>query len=337
MGCLLLIVVPLRREPGRIDRHSPSQNIPYRDRFELLVLYPRINPLLIKLGVIAFLCSSIAMMIDIWIYWNVQNYDIPLLVLNIIITFCWSFGQFCSYLVFLLRLIDIFSNSRFAVSRNTIGILMALIIIYEIVWTIYCVAPFVVRLDFFMDMDIPNVDLFLCFGRFALIPMLILDALISIPMTFMFVSRLFMMIRSQTNIFRNHNLRMIALNQSLDDEESANRRLLDLSVKAAVLSITSLLSTVIWVDPIAVASFMNLSPSSVLWRMVSLWWQVATVISCLCLTLFMPKAKDLYNVLCCCCTLLGFHWMRDSLTSVVEAKASSMESVSRRAVREERM
>ena len=117
-------------------------------------------------------------------------------------------------------------------------------------------------MEFYNYFDIPNVELFYHICSITLIPILILDVLITISMTYAFVSRLFMMMRSQINNVDDLNLRLIALNQWLG-YNTVNNRLMILEVKAAVLSITSLLSSFLWVAGDAVAVFIGIFPQQI--------------------------------------------------------------------------
>merc|ERR1719295_873076 len=121
--------------------------------------------------------------------------------------FCWSFGQFCSYLVFVLRLIDTFSNSTLKVSRNTIIFLVILVVLYEIAWITICIAPFV------FSWSTTNSERY---PIYMIIPTLFLDVCITITMTYIFISRLFSVMRGQAETVRDQQLRNEALNQSLN-------------------------------------------------------------------------------------------------------------------------
>ena len=36
-------------------------------------------------------------------------------------------------------------------------------------------------------------------------------------------------------------------------------------------------------------------------KATEIWMQIDTIISCICLTLFLPNTNRLYGLLCCCC------------------------------------
>ena len=179
-------------------------------------------------------------------------------------------------------------------------------------WIIYCVSLFMYWMDYLNVFNISHQKLFVEIHEFSFILILSLDVLITISMIYLFVTRLFMEMWYQVVDVDDHNLRMIALNQSLGPNR-LNNRLMHLSVKAAVLSIVSLLSSLLWVAPAALGPFIHLSADSVFWQILTLCQQIDTVICSLCLTLFLTKARRLYSVLCSCCIFVGYQPMRRRL------------------------
>ena len=87
--------------------------------------------------------------------------------------------------------------------------------------------------------------------------------------------------------------------------------MIDVSIKITLLSVTSLLSSMVliafraqsyflwWESPIDIAH--------------GYWYQLDTMISCICLTLFLPKTKNAYNKLCCCCKNALSRCMRERI------------------------
>ena len=219
---------------------------------------------------------------------------------------CWSLGHFCSYLVFLLRLRDTFSDTAYMyeVSRSTLLYLVTLLILYETGWFLKCAVPIVIwHTERSTQKKAGEIN---WTQIYVLIPILILDVVITISMTYMFITRLFMVMRGQAQFVHERYLRADALNRSLNAHGS-NQRLMNLSVKITVLSLTSLSSTLIFVSFDALSLYLN-GLSMLLY--VDLFLQIDTVITCLCLTLFLLHTERVYRVLCCCCNALVYRWMR---------------------------
>ena len=116
--------------------------------------------------------------------------------------------------------------------------------------------------------------------------------------------------RGQAETVRDQQLRNEALNQSLN-ADGANYQFMRLSVKIAVLSITSLLSSLAFVSLDALSTYYQWEHSM---RWLLYWWlQIDIVITCFCLTLFLARTEKVYNMLCCCCIFIGQRWMRRML------------------------
>ena len=310
-GCLLFVVCKCRNPLGG-DRQPRRRIIPYH--FEILRRYQKAVSLFIILGLISFVITSITQAIYsyIFIWKDYQHFVVEMFVLEFINIFFWSYGQFCCYSVFLLRLIDVFSGSPFHVKRCPIILLVTMVILYELVWIVNCVATFIYWMEYWNVFDISHKKLFDQIKNFTLIPTLILDVLITITMTHLFLSRLFKDMHSQIKNENDQDMRMIKLSQSLSGGH-ANQRMMSLGVKASVLSITTLLSSLLWVAPEAVAVFLELPGTRTFCYIIDLWQQIDTVISCVCLVLFLTKATRLYRALCCCCICVGSRLLRRRL------------------------
>ena len=160
LGCIVFVLYICCTTPRRkwsAERESTSSMI----------------PLCTFLGLFSFLISSMSLGS---FYWN-WIIALPSFIETVefqTTLFCWSFGQFCSYLVFVLRLIDTFSNSTLKVSRNTIIFLVILVVLYEIAWITICIAPFV------FSWSTTNSERY---PIYMIIPTLFLDVLITITMT----------------------------------------------------------------------------------------------------------------------------------------------------------
>ena len=89
----------------------------------------------------------------------------------------------------------------------------------------------------------------------------------------------------------------------VDNKQTAD--LVHVSVKITILAITALLSSVILITFRAIVNFMEFHQSlsnPLLYDVFqSFWLQMDTIISCLCLILFLPQTSTVYRILCCCC------------------------------------
>ena len=262
------------------------------------------------LGIAAFLFTSICQSIDFW-QWNTNTPSTA----RFITFFCWSFGQFCCYLVFFFRLIAAFRYSAYKIPRITIIYLVTLLILYEIAWSIYCV------FGYCFWSGIGSYALVLLHIEFSMtIPIVILEILITISMIYMFLSRLFLVMKMQIETSHDHYRRMDVLDESLKSN-GQNRHLLDLSIKIAALSMNSLLSSLLFIVLGVITYFYGVDfPVSVL--LCLLWWQIDTVINCICLVLFLKRANVFYDFLCCGCITLFSRCMTYRLSNSVQMTSS---------------
>ena len=321
IGCLLVSVHNLflvRKRQRRVERWSICEVV-------------RICTLL---GVTLFTISSIAQSCLFWSWETCQEMSIYSAVLGFVIMFCWSSGQFCSYLAFLYRLIDTFSESTYSVSSTTIMYLVILLILYEVAWIVQCVANITYWLPGLMYGAFKHKELVNRIDHSMDISILILDVLITVSMMYMFVSRLFAVMRGQTQFVNDPVAQREALNRSLDVDQS-NYKLMRLSIKIAVLSITSLVSSLILVSFNEAVLYLPRCPhvDFNLAQLFDLCLQTDTIISCLCLTLFLARIESVYRVLCCCCSAVGFRWMRRVLLRRRDEIASSLQSTSESSIR----
>ena len=115
--------------------------------------------------------------------------------------FCWSFGQFISYLLFLNRIKKAFQYSSHEPSKCTMVCQYALLTIFEILWIIASISPFGLIIDFEDHFNFTYTRKTMWTINFYLtIPITCLDVIISLSMTYIFVSRLYKIILSQTTM-----------------------------------------------------------------------------------------------------------------------------------------
>merc|ERR550525_535584 len=113
--------------------------------------------------------------------------------------------------------------------------------------------------------------------------------------------------RGQIETVHGHHLRMDVLDQTLK-ADGRNRQMMTLSVKITVLSCVSLLSSLLFVSFMATAIYLQFTVYMDF--ITNLWLQISTMISTLCLTLYIARTERAYDVLCCCCNILGYRYMK---------------------------
>ena len=274
-------------------------------------------PLCTFLGLFSFLISSLSLGINTWTSYNHGNYT-KVKVTSIIDTFCWSLGQFCSYLVFFFRSISVFSGSAYPVSTVMILYLVFLMTLFEAAWITKAILPFcywsnITSLEYGKTMEFINIGI-LC-----------VDVLITLSMTHLFISRLFVVMRRLTETLYHHqHLQMDALHQSLN-VDGRNHQMMKLSVKITVLSCVSLVSSLLVVS-LATIVDISLDFNGAILPITNFWIQIDTVISALCLVLFLVRAERMYNIVCCGCNALGYQCMRRTLMKWRDRSRRSFES-----------
>ena len=315
LGCLSYAVyirctIPKRRWP--VDQRLTSKLIPFCT----------------LCGLISFLASSLGMACFSYAFNITHHLDIAIVEFRLI-KFFWSSGQFFSYCVFLLRLVETFHESTYRVSRLSIILLSILLIFYQIAWTIKCFIPFT-----FWSQAVQISTLGSHFSHSILsqlevysnILILFLDLLITISMTYMFVTRLFMVMRAQSETVRDRQCRIDVLNQSLN-AEGANHQFLHLSTKITVLSTVSLMSSFAFMTYNAVTIYFDSNMLMV--YLVHLGLQVDILISSFCLMLFLSRTEKAYTILCHCLSMKIEKCMKRALLERVSVSGSSSSSQSK--------
>lgn len=94
-------------------------------------------------------------------------------------------------------------------------------------------------------------------------------------------------------------------------ERREYRKLIGLSVKIIVLAIVSMISSCVLMALRAVC--FNFIVSYEMSKTLEIWIQLDTMISCVCLTLFLPRTQRGFDILCGCCNAILSRCMRKSL------------------------
>ena len=157
------------------------------------------------------------------------------------------------------------------------------------------------------------------------LPIMIIDIIITLSMTFVFVSRLYQLTVSRTQMYHVEVSKTFT-NTNNDYENSrnepllyddTNRELINVAIKITILTVTSLLSSVILIIFRAIVNFIafhkSLSNALLYDVFQSFWLQIDTIISCLCFLLFLPKTEKGFKCLCCVCIAMVSKCMRGSL------------------------
>ena len=220
----------------------------------------------------------------------------------------WSFGQGMSYILFIIRLQTIFKGTSYKLSIYTIIYLSSVIFIYITLWiSMTCIPLYLLNKDEnessrrrnITDDELRDVQWYFSF----IVPLL--DIIITISMIYMFISKLYKLLITQTvNQMENQN----DINECDTPSMSfKDRQLMNVSVKVSILCITSLISSILTVIFRGMAYYLNESDQDdgisyvVFNNLQVIWLQIDTVISGICIVLFLPKTKRGYEIFCCCC------------------------------------
>ena len=132
------------------------------------------------LGIISFFICSILLSINVY-YWNTYYWDFGVIQTATWYSagFCWSLGQIISKILFLSRLKGTFQDSMYKINKITLYYLYIFITIYEILWLIASVSPLGLAFD---SINYPRDDMW-SLQVWIIIPMMITDIFISVPMT----------------------------------------------------------------------------------------------------------------------------------------------------------
>jgi len=223
---------------------------------------------------------------------------------------CWSLGQCVSYILFILRLQAVFQTSAYQLSIYTKIYLTVMLSIYVILWTVVSAIPMYQLNGNQEKDDIAEEELrdFQLYSSFALSAM---DVVITVSMIYMFVSRLNkLLVESTTN-----RMGESSDGRSNDGFDSPKPRLtfqqkalINVAIKVTILSLVSLVSSMLtvmgrgmmyllngdlgWDDTMAYVAVVNGHV---------IWLQIDTIISGICVVLFLPRTEDGYRLLCWCC------------------------------------
>ena len=291
-------------------------------------------------GVIAFLLCGIVQCFNIW-YWNTccsENSFIQLVISWYGTWFLWGTGIFMTYLLFLHRIRTAFSNSTLKPSQCTLCSLYLLLTLYVIAFiTMTIVLPILI----FIDESYRDISWKLS------LPLAMAEIPISTTMTYIFVSKLYSLILTQTVHYYDEakestpSLKQKSHKMSIL-EGKQYQRMLRITVKIAILAVVSLTSssilmgTYLW--SIAYIYF-NGEYNYLMGKISAIYLQVDTMISCVCLVLFHPQTQRYFDCLCCCCSRIVSKLVHKSLQNstllviqnkeeaqaVMEAEAESSE------------
>ena len=269
-------------------------------------------------GIISFLLCAIVHTIDEYYYNHIYwKWTLTAGLTWELTWLFWSCGQFFSYLLFLNRLKTTFIHSIYEPSRLIIKILYTLLFLIGITWLIADFAPIYL---FIVKATPQRIKINDKIEMHCSIPIVAIDVILTLSMTYMFVSRLYKLIFTQTtqkytkyeyDVYDDSNDKIEPL---LNDQ---SKDLIQVSVKITILTVTSLLSSVLLVVVRILVNFIvthkDPKQAALLDLFMSFWIQIDTIISCLCFVLFLPKTQGGFKFLCCCCIGLLSKCMKKSL------------------------
>eukprot|EP01084_Bolivina_argentea_P287149 492680_1 len=283
------------------------------------------------LGITSFMLCSITQVFDAYyynkIYWK---YTAANTLFWYSTWFLWSCGQCVSYSLFLNRIKKTFESSVYKPTKLTIYSLHILIIMYGLSWTIANLLPFILYTPY-VDNTISRSKIFE-FQFYFSISVTVIDICITFSMTYIFVSRLYQLILLQTtNAYNENNNSELSYSSSSSLSSSLlsnkNIKMITISVKITVLSVTSLLSSVILIVFRAISYFM--SYNTPLDKCMAFWLHIDCIISCICLLLFLPRTQKAFGIFCCCCNNILSKYMKQSVrtSTIALSKNKTAKSV----------
>ena len=230
-------------------------------------------------GMIFFVCCSITLTLNIY-YWNVEGCitgPINITVTWYLSCFFWGYGQLFSYLLFLNRIKTVFNNSLYQLNQNTIYFLYILLFLYGVLWFCQAASPLL-----YIKNTITSLQNYQ-FQVFIHVPLCIIDILIVISMTFIFSSRLY----------------RVMMATGIDQSAVTHNKMIKAAVKCSTLTFSSLLSSLILIT-VRMVSYQTGWIYIQLSTFGDFWFQIDTIISCVCLLLFLPKTEKGFDILCFC-------------------------------------
>ena len=275
-------------------------------------------------GILSYLLCCIVQGFDIW-YWNVYyNEYLPIQTLTWYTTWClWSIGMMMTYSLFLNLIQTTFKTSALALSISTRYYLYILMSLYIFVWMIASILPLFIYIDI-GGISVSRDRVFQIESALSL-PIAVIDILLSVSMTYIFVSRLHHLVSTQI-VDHYESIESIEMDnvqrgrwtarsrRTLSFLSDTHSKMIEISVKVAVLAITSLTSSVMLMVFRAISFFF--AYRTVVDKVASMWIQIDVMISCVCLVLFIPSTQRAFDRLCCCCNWVVTKCMRRSLQRV---------------------
>ena len=228
----------------------------------------------------------------------------------------WHLHGYCgvvvslSYLLFLNRIKETFTYSVYEPSTCTLIYLYILLGIFGIAWMIANVVPFLLLFPNY-ELTRQTMDEI---EFYSLIPVIIIDIILTLSMASMFVSRLYklLLVQISQNPQSRCSSKGVPLLLTLKHEN-----LIQISVKITILTVTCLLSAILLVGFKAIVNFVvaHKAPHQAVFMSVilSFWINIDVIIRCLCFILFLPGTEKGFRFLCCCCIRILSNCIKKSL------------------------
>ena len=227
-----------------------------------------------------------------------------------------------TYSLFLNRIKTTFKNSALALSIITRYYLYILMSLYIFLWFIASIIPLFIYINI-RGVSVSRDRVFQIESALSLL-IAVIDILLSVSMIYIFVSRLHHLVSTQIvdhyesiemdNVQRGRRNVRTRSRRTLSFLSNTHSKMIEISVKVAVLAITSLTSSVMLMVFRAVSFFFGYR--TVVDKVASIWIQIDVMISCVCLVLFIPSTQRGFDRLCCCCNWIAIKCMRRSLQRV---------------------
>ena len=166
----------------------------------------------------------------------------------------WSIGIFMTYLLVLRRIRITFTNSSFEPSRFTIWSLYILLTLFAILWLTVFISPISIYIE---GTGLSREKLYALQWKLS-VAIAVVDILLSVSMTYIFVSRLYSLILMQTAMHYDESIAQMPGSTTMHSQHSLRRRthkmsvlegsyykMIRISVKIGILAIVSLASSLI--------------------------------------------------------------------------------------------
>ena len=249
--CYSIYVYRTHNVTRQSDRHSSASNGSENGSNPIAPSLKYMN----FIGITSFLCCSITHCVNLW-YWHMEywKYTAAQTMTWYGALLFWSIGIFMTYLLVLRRIKITFTNSSFEPSRFTLWSLDILLTLFAILWLTVFISPISIYIE---GTSLSREKLYALQWKLS-VAIAVVDILLSVSMTYIFVSRLYCLILMQTAMHYDESIAKMPGSTTMHSQHSLRRRthkmsvlegtyyqMIRISVKIGILAIVSLASSLI--------------------------------------------------------------------------------------------